>query len=197
VNKPWVAAIMSILAIIAFTIAGIALAEEMIHSIWWTDPDWEQTWVKLESKEPITAVFTGTLQVRRPGSGEVIFSQDIDTSCVPTEDGPGTGRCGSLEYTINTDDFHSEDLELWSRACWMVTGYAEPLCMIYVPDNCDLAGVGCSISLIGTEVTIPEICRLAIERCETVQDDQGFWCIRTFRGTKPYDIYLPLIVIRR
>lgn len=188
-----------ILGIVLFVVAGISLAEEIItqHSIWWTDSAWQKAWLQLESDDPITASFTGTLQVRHAVSGEVVFSKDLDTSCVPRYDEPGLGRCGTLEHTINSDDFERQDFEVWRRACWMVTGYTEPLCTVYVPDNCNLAGAGCTMILSATKVTVPTLCRTTIEACGTVQDDQGFWLITTFRGTKPYKIWLPMLAIEK
>lgn len=188
--------VTGVLVVVVFLIAGIVVAEEIItrYGLWWSDPDWETTWLKLESEEPITATFTGTLHVRRPASGEIISRQNFETTCLPGEE-PGAGRCGGLEQIIDTNQFEREDLELWSRACWMVTGYVEPLCTIYVPPGCDLAGAGCTMILSETGITIPDACRTAIEACGTVQDDQGFWYIRTFRGTKPYGICIPGLML--
>jgi len=195
--KKRLAALIIVVAIL-FVIIGIAIAEEIaiIATVPWEDSDWQTTWHEVSSLEPITAVFTGTVQVRRPASGEVIFSQDADTTCVPPEDQPGVGACQVQAPPIDTDDFEPEELELWSRAGWIVPGYLKPLWFVWSPADCNLADAGCTIIVgTGTGVTIPPSCRSAIEDCGSVQDAQGYWRMRTFRGTKLYDIYLPLIMV--
>ena len=189
----------ALLIMAAILFVGIAIAEEIVISfvVPWEDPDWETTWHEVISLEPITAVFTGTVQVRRQSSGEVIFSQDVDTTCVPPDDQPGAGAgaCQVQAYPINTDDFEPEQLELWSRAGWIVPGYLKPLWFVWVPPGCDLADADCTI-VVGTAtgVSVPEACQRAIEECDTVQDSQGFWRIRPFTGTKYHKLYLPLIL---
>jgi len=179
---------------------GLSLAEEIVtqKALWWDSPSFETANYKIESDQPITAVFSGTFQVRRVTTGEIVYEQNFGTACQPQMDQPpGTGQCGAVDdFVIDTDDFQQEDLELWSRACWAVTGY-DLLCSIYVPPGCHLTEAGCTILLEGGAVTIPKTCRSAIEQCGTVQDDQGYWRIRTFRGTKRYGICIPgLMMIR-
>lgn len=196
-NKKLVSIVVALL--ITLALAGVVLGKQIKTSVglFWSAPHWETATLRFESEQPITAVFTGTIQVRRASTGEVIFSQDLKTDCQPAQE-PGEGRCGSLvDYVIQTDHFEREDLELWWRACWQVTNYANLACTIYRPTDCDITGAGCTVlhSVDGT-VTIPESCRNRLEACGTVQDPLGFWRIRTFRGTKLYGICIPGLALQ-
>lgn len=182
----------SLLLLLSLAVAA-AMEISGTMTLWWDVPEFEESTKMIESVEEITISFTGETQIRTL-AGEVLTTQSIQTDCQPS-DTLEQGQCGTVTtWTWDTDAFPREQLEEWTRACWVTSVYTEPSCVIFVPPGCDLSGAGCTVNLEADgHITVPTSCMTALRNCGTRQDEAGFWLTDSFTGTQWIKYYFPII----
>ena len=161
----------------------------------WDLPGFERTAVEITSEEPITVTFIGNVQVRN-SDGEVLAEQPLKTDCWPGET-CGSGQCGNvISWSWDPAEFPRIHLEIWKRQCWQTSVYSRPSCAVHVPVTCDLTGAGCTIDLdAGGQTVIPDNCMTRLEECGTRRDENDFWLVKSFTGTKLWGRCLPLVAV--
>lgn len=182
-----------------FVMVGGLWAQEPVindsEAIRWDLTGFERTTVPITSEVEISVVFIGSVQVRTP-DGEVLAEQSLEADCQPGET-PGVGQCGNaISWDWDPGEFPRVQLEEWKRTCWQTSVYTRASCMVHFPATCDLAGAGCTIDLDAEgQVVIPDTCMARLEECGTRRDEDGFWLVKTFTGTKMWGRCLPLLTV--
>jgi len=177
-------------------VGGLWAQEPVINdseAIRWDFSGFERTTVPITSEVEISVAFTGSVQVRTT-QGEILAEQFLETNCQPSET-LGTGQCGNaISWSWDPGEFPRVQLEEWKRTCWQTSVYTRPSCMVHVPATCNLAGANCTIDLDAEgQTVIPDTCMVQLEECGTRRDENDFWLVKTFTGTKFWGRCLPLL----
>jgi hypothetical protein len=196
-------AILVLSILVSLFMVGIVFAEMLNReaALRWDAPEWGQTYGVASFDTPITATLfslTGTVRLV-DSNGVVVDSQPVEISGCEPGATAGSGQCGAAySWSWDTDNYAKSKGVLTEQVkiAWVAPDWGVELPTVWAPANCDLSGAGCTIEFDQSSwtVSIPQSCRDALASCGVTQDEDGWWSISTFRGTKTWTWCLPLLV---